>query len=85
MPYLARRSRGYCSCISTATRLVTKTAPAAKRTEVMRAINSRWRSCASVLMPPSAGKAVSAVGISIDKESPFQQSAFAGPDIPGAH
>jgi hypothetical protein len=66
--------------MNTATMLAKKTAAAANSTEDMRAINSRFRSCASV-STASAAKVASAVGISIDKESPFQQSPFAGPDI----
>jgi hypothetical protein len=84
MPFLARQARpAYRSCISTATMLAKKTAPAANRTEVTRAINSRFCSCASVSTPASAAKVARAVGISIDKESPFQQSSSAGPDVPG--
>jgi hypothetical protein len=83
MPFLARQAHpAYRSCISTATMLAKKTAPAANRTEVTREINSRFCSCASDSTWASAAKVASAVGISIDKESPFQQSPFAGPDIP---
>jgi hypothetical protein len=46
------------------------TEPVANRTAAARAINSRFCSCASVSAPASAGSVASAVGISIDKESP---------------
>jgi hypothetical protein len=86
MPFLARQARpAYRSCISTATMLAKKTAPAANRTEVTRAINSRFCSCASFSTPASAAKVARAVGISIDKESPFSNRHPPGLTFPAVH
>jgi hypothetical protein len=69
MPCVARQARAaYRSCVSSATMLAQKTAAVANKTEVTRAINSRFCSGTSASTPTSTGKVATAAGISIDKE-----------------
>jgi hypothetical protein len=63
--------------------LARKTAPAANKTQAMRAINSRCCSCASASAAISAAKVATAAGISIDKASPFSNRHPPGSMAPG--